>query len=623
MSIKIKINRISLKLIGVVALVTIIIIGIYSYFSLQNQKNALQKEFENHAAKISETIVKSTRLSMLENDRPQMLNIIKTIGEEPCIREIRVFNKEGVIIYSNDSTLIGTLVDKKAEGCYACHNADHPLEKLPIHKRTRIFSLNPDSSRILGIMTPIYNEPSCWNASCHVHPRTKKVLGVLDVTMCLKDVDKAQQEAERNLIIFAVVSVIMLSLIIGFFVRRIIGKPVSELLTATKEVSSGNLNYSIEKLSNDELGQLARAFNNMTKKLAQARMQLFQSDKMASLGRLAAGVAHEINNPLTGVLTYSSFLLKRTKDNPEFQEDLKVIVKETKRSREIVKSLLDFARQSVPKKSKADINKIIETSVNVVKNQLAIKKVNLEKDLANNLPSVTVDANQIQQVFINLIVNSADAIENEKGIIKIKTSLVRLAPKGVAQIKNAVCPKRHDLMDNEIKIEGMPTVKLKAVKDDKTVIINFDPIYGSHRHIISNNSLDLRDANILCPKCDVSLIDKDNVCPVCGSKIFKFEVPPYGFFEACTNFECNWERWKVLDDAGEKDYVKISIADNGKGIPQEDLTRIFEPFFSTKGQKGTGLGLAVIWGIIDNHDGTIAVKSEVGKGTEFIIRIPV
>ena len=618
-----KINKIGLKLIAVVSLAIIVIIAVYSYYSLQTQKQILLSEFESHSEKLSETIIKSTRLSMLENNRKQMRSMIETIAEEPCLKSIRVFNKQGKIIYSSDTTLIGKAVNKKAEGCYACHSAHRPLAKVSVHKRIRIFRLHPDSSRILGIMTPIYNEPSCWQASCHVHPKRQKVLGVLDITMCLKEVEKAQKQAERNLIVFAIVSILLLAAIIAFLVRKLIGKPVNELLEATKEVSSGNLNYSIKDLGEDELGQLARAFNNMTKKLAQARMQLFQSDKMASLGRLAAGVAHEINNPLTGVLTYSSFLLKRTKDYPDIQEDLKVIVKETKRSREIVKSLLDFARQSVPKKSKADINKIAETAIGVVKNQLAIKKVELQKELAENLPPVTVDANQIQQVFINLLVNAADAIDKDKGIVKIKTSLIRLAPKGVAQIKNAVCPKRHDLMDNEIKIEGMPTVKLKAKSGEKIAYINFDPVYGKHRHILNPPSAIIKDAEIACPKCDASLISQEKVCPVCGSKIFRFEVPPYGFFEACTNFECNWESWKALDDVGERDYIEIVVSDNGKGIPREDLNKIFEPFFSTKGQKGTGLGLSVIWGIIDNHDGTITVQSEVGKGTEFRIRIPV
>ena len=117
----------------------------------------------------------------------------------------------------------------------------------------------------------------------------------------------------------------------------------------------------------------------MTKKLAEARIQLFQSDKMASLGRLAAGVAHEINNPLTGILTYSSFLLKRFKHDDETAKDLEVIVRETKRSREIVKGLLDFARQSIPKKNESNINEIIDRAVAVVENQLILNKIKLIK----------------------------------------------------------------------------------------------------------------------------------------------------------------------------------------------------------------------------------------------------
>lgn len=198
----------------------------------------------------------------------------------------------------------------------------------------------------------------------------------------------------------------------------------------------------------------------MTKKLSEARLQLFQSDKMASLGRLAAGVAHEINNPLTGVLTYSSFLLKREK-NPELQEDLKVIVRETKRSREIVKSLLDFARQSVPKKNEANLNEIIEHAISVVENQLSIDHIKLIRHLDPNLPAITVDSNQMQQVIINLLVNAHDAIE-KNGSITITSSKLSLSPLGITHIKKAICPKRHDLIDNEVKIDGMSSIKIKA-----------------------------------------------------------------------------------------------------------------------------------------------------------------
>jgi signal transduction histidine kinase len=359
----------------------------------------------------------------------------------------------------------------------------------------------------------------------------------------------------------------------------------------------------------------------MTKNLAEARLQLFQSDKMASLGRLAAGVAHEINNPLTGVLTYSSFLLKRAKDNSEIQDDLRVIVRETKRSREIVKSLLDFARQSVPKKHRADINEIIKNSLSVVDNQLSIKHINLEKIIYDNLPQITVDKNQIQQVIINLLVNASDAIGDKRGTITISTALISLSPYGFAQIKNAVCSKRHDLIDNEVKIDGFPTIRVKAVSADNVGYINIDPVYGKHRNEYWIEIKKGKEVQMSCPKCNISLLENGELCPKCESHIYSFEVPPQGMFKGCTNPECNWEKWDAVDESGQKEFIEIKISDNGSGIPKEDLPRIFEPFYTTKGQKGTGLGLAVIWGIIDNHNGTINVESEVGKGTTFTIHL--
>ena len=270
----------------------------------------------------------------------------------------------------------------------------------------RIFRPDPDSPRQLGIINPIYNEPSCWTAACHMHPESQTVLGVLDVTMPLDKVDQNIRRSQVAIVVLAVSAIIILSVIIGFLVRWWIDRPVQDLLTATRQVAGGNLGYRVEVKREDELGMLARSFNSMTDNLAEARLQLFQSDKLASLGRLAAGVAHEINNPLTAVLTNSSYLLKRSQGQPEMRDDLQVIVSETIRCREIVKSLLDFARQTVPKKRKADINEIIHRAATVVENQLSMRQVELVMDLDDKLPNVTVDANQIQQVFINLMVNA-------------------------------------------------------------------------------------------------------------------------------------------------------------------------------------------------------------------------
>ena len=616
-------TKIGLKIILAVAIITAIIIGIFSYFSINAQSDALLSQAETQANKLSETIKHSTHISMLQNKRDEIHAIINTVAQESSIKEIRVFNKEGKIMFSSNDYLIGKMVDKHTESCYACHTADEPLEKLSINERTRIYKVDPDSSRILAVINPIYNQTSCYKAACHAHPKTQIVLGVLDIKVSLKDVDQQIADSEYRLILFAIIAIIALSIFIGFFVRQWIGKPVNDLVKATNQVSSGNLNYTIRDLGDDELGLLAKSFNNMTKKLTEARMQLFQSDKMASLGRLAAGVAHEINNPLTGVLTYSSFLLKRTKDNPELNEDINVIVRETMRSREIVKSLLDFARQSVPKKREASVNEILKNSIEVVNNQLTLKRIKLVEHLDNSLPKATIDSNQIQQVFINLLVNAADAINDKGGNIFIDTTLISLSPYGFAQIKTAVCPKRHDLMDNEVKINGMPTIKVKVISNGNEGYINLDPVYGKNRHLFGIEIKNKKNIFISCSKCNISLIKEGFNCQSCGSPVFIFEVPPHGIIEGCTNPECNWQKWEAMDSSGHKDYIEIKITDTGEGIANEDLPRIFEPFYSTKGQKGTGLGLAVIWGIIDNHNGTINVESKIGKGTTFTIHLPI
>jgi two-component system, NtrC family, sensor kinase len=615
-------TKIGLKLIVAVGIITIIIIGLFSYLTIGAQSDALLSQAGIYANKLSEAIKNSTHTSMLENKKEEIRAIINTVSHEPSIVEIRILNKEGVVTFSSRANLIGKMVDKRAESCYACHTENQPLQKLSMKDRMRIYKISPDSSRILAVINPIYNRPSCYQADCHAHTKDQTVLGVLDIKMDLNDVDQQIEDSKFRLIIFAVISILALSFFIAYFVRKWIGEPVSELVKATKQVSSGNLNYIIDNPGKDELGILAKSFNNMTKNLAETKLQLFQADKMASLGRLAAGVAHEINNPLTGVLTYSSFLLKRTKDDPEMQESLGVIVRETIRSREIVKSLLDFSRQSAPKKHSADINKILKSAIEVVASQLLLKRIELDVRFDTSLPEITIDANQIQQVIINLLVNAADAIGDNGGKISIDPSLISLSPHGLAQTKAAVCPKGHDLMDSELRIYGLPTVKIKVVSNGNVGIINLDPVYGKHRHQYGIEIENGKDLQVSCPQCNISLIEENVNCPKCGSSVCGFQVLSHGMFEGCTNPECTWQRWQAMDDAGRKDYIEVKITDTGQGIPREDLSRIFEPFYTTKGQHGNGLGLAVTWGIIDSHDGTINVESELGRGTIFIIHLP-
>lgn len=417
-------TRISHKLIAAVGGVATVIIGVFAYLILKSYDEHVISDIEEHAHQLSETVISSTRYDMLLNRRESLHQIINTIGRQEGIEKVRIFNKEGHIIFSTDTLDIGGFVDKQAEACYACHSADQPLESLPIENRTRIFE-EADEERVLGIISPIYNEPGCSEGTCHAHSPDQKVLGVLDITMPLAEADAEQRANRRRLVILTILVIVVISAIIYWLAGRMVLRPVGRIFEATKKVASGDLSHSIPVEQSDEIGRLAESFNEMTKNLAEARSQLFQTDKLASVGRLAAGVAHEINNPLTGVLTYSSFLLNRAGDNPELRDDLEVIVRETKRCRNIVKGLLDFSRQSVPEKRLVQPNEIILRAADIVQNQLSIQRARFELSLHENLPQILADVNQLEQVLVNLFVNAGDAMDESGGVITVKSSRVK------------------------------------------------------------------------------------------------------------------------------------------------------------------------------------------------------
>lgn len=617
------IRSVGYKLILAVGIAIAIVISAFSFLNLQTREKMMINEMRRHTIQLSETVKNATMFSMLYNHREHISHTIMETGKADCIREVRIFNKAGVIKFAADSSQIGSLLDKRAEACFACHAENEPIHKLPQKERTRIFRLYPDSTRRLGVITPIYNQTSCWNADCHAHSKDEKVLGVLDITMCLKQFDQQMVQARWQMAAFALVAILLSSLIIWLIVRRFVDKPVSELVEATKTVASGNLNYRIENPGKDELGALAESFNNMTQKLSEARLQLFQSDKMASMGRLAAGVAHEINNPLTGILTYSSYLLKEYKNNRELSADLEVIVRETKRSREIVKGLLDFARQSVPKKNVVHVREAIEKALEIIDNQLSIQQIKLDLKFASNLPAIRADSNQLQQVIINLVENATYAVERG-GKIRIETALISQEAFGFTQIKNAACPQHHALIDPKVKIDGYPGIKVLAAYGEEEGLIYLNPVYGKnkeHRYLLGVPEGD--EAQMFCPECRQSLLLPDKLCPKCHAHIYQIIVDSEGRMEGCTRKGCDWQEWKSKDAEGRRDFVRIVVEDNGSGISQENLENIFDPFFTTKGQKGTGLGLAVIWGIVDNHDGRISVESTLGEGTRFSVYLPV
>ncbi len=614
----------TLAILGV-ALVTALVISLMSGVIINAHQGALIAQLTRGADQLSETIASSMYYDMLANQRDAVHRQIVTIGHQEGIEKVRLFNKVGTVMFSTDEAEIGRALDKNAEACYACHAAGRPLERLPMHARARVYRAT-DGHRVLGMIRPIHNERSCWNAACHAHSRSEVVLGVLDVNLSLANADRQIAHDRSQLILLAVLAIAASSLLLWWLSGKLILRPVRALIAGTRRVAAGDLSTTIPATAGHELGDLARAFNDMTKRLSEAQRQLAQSDKLASVGRLAAGVAHEINNPLTGVLTYASFLLKRSEGNTEASADLEVIVRETKRCREIVRGLLDFARQTPPHRQLTDLRDVVKRATTIVMNQLTLARVNIGLELDPDLPPVPIDANQIQQVMVNLVLNAADAIAgndaSQGGSISVRTSAIDVMPRGNALIRAAACPKGCDLLDKSVRLSGVPTIRVLRRTGDREVVFHLDPLYGRANHRAAEPCEEGVIGTHMCPTCRAKLEVPDRRCDECGAPLFAVQVAGLGQVEWCTRKGCHGGHWAAMDARGPRPFAQIEVSDTGRGITPEEMDRIFEPFFSTKGTRGTGLGLAVTWGIIEGHGGAITVQSEPGQGTRFTVRLP-
>ncbi len=304
--------------------------------------------------------------------------------------------------------------------------------------------------------------------------------------------------------VWVALGLLVLSALLGVVWAQRITRPMEVLSAAARSVGQGGFKLRLDVTSRDELGTLAGSFNTMAAELndreealESAQSALVHSEKMSAFGQLGAGIAHEVKNPLAGILGYAQLSKRKVEKDSSVYKNLSVIEKETRRCKEIIENLMKFARQEDVKKQLTDVNEVIEETITIVDHQLSVNRVKIFRELGEGLPVIFADGNQIKQVLINFIINAQQAMDGEPGEVRVSSGLLA---------------------------------------------------------------------------------------------------------------------------SGE---VEIRVADNGPGMTEEVKAKVFEPFFTTKpAGKGTGLGLAVTFGIIRDHQGTVAIESEPGKGATFIISLP-
>jgi two-component system NtrC family sensor kinase len=436
-----RIHSLSAKL-NVLLLVTMVVIfALLGYANVRLHRQHLEEAALLSAERVSDVIKRSTTDYMLRNDREGLYRTIHTIADQPGMSKVRIFDKEGRISYSSDPGELNHIVDKRGEACYGCHAQSQPLSRLNRPDRFRIFR-NGGGQRVLGIITPIENQPACSNAACHAHPVEQQILGVLDTDISLAKADVQLAESTRRMIVYTAVALMLIAVLSWFSIWRVVAVPLKALEKGTHVLTAGDLGYQINLQSRDEIGDLAESFNRMssqlqgehkeneawtrtleqrveqkTRELKRAHEHALHTEKMASIGKMAAVLAHEINNPLSGILTYAKLLRKWMERDgngqdrrQEICDSLDLIASESRRCGDLVKNLLAFSRTTPMNLQDTDLNRVIEQSLRLVQHQLDLAAIHVEEKPDPELRQVRCDGAQIEQVLLALIMNAIDAM---------------------------------------------------------------------------------------------------------------------------------------------------------------------------------------------------------------------
>ncbi len=439
------------------------------------------------------------------NEALPTLTIAVTIaGQESTSVAAAVVRLDQLLKLTRRSSVFETFLTN-SEGAVLAHNdvsivASHAgLGWIPIDARDKLGVLLKNQSTAITLEYDILNGESVvsgfarsQNGSLVAGAQVPKSAAYLTARELLDD------------LVWVALALLVLAAIIGIFWAQALTRPIESLSKAVKVVGQGNFDIQLNVTSRDEIGALADSFNHMTTELHDradaldvAQSALVQSEKMAAFGQLGAGIAHEVKNPLAGILGYAQLSKRKVDKESPVYNNLVVIEKETKRCKDIIDNLMKFARQEDANKRPTDVNMVIEDAITIVDHQLSVNQIRVFKELAVDLPYINADANQIQQVLMNFLINAQQAMDGKPGEVRVSSRLL-----------------------------------------------------ASGR-------------------------------------------------------------------------IEIGVADDGPGMSEEVKDKVFEPFFTTKpAGKGTGLGLSVTFGIIRDHQGTVAIESEPGQGAAFIISLP-
>ncbi len=407
---------------------------------------------------ISSIVEGALYYSMLENDKGTLQRTLDIISTMSGIDEVNMYNDQDILAFSSVSKELDNVGNPN---CRDCHTDPASMFSYK-EKAYLVVDNNPEcgiqqnmsGSRHLLIRKSILNEPSCYTAACHAHPETVEVLGSLLLTMPMEDLDAFAEESSANFLVLATLITLLLVTFLILFTWKRIKNPLNAIIEASEAVSRGNNNIRLDikpELLND-MRMVSQAFNNMldnidvatkelqiwsqqleykvqkkSEELADTQNELIHVERIASLGKLSSSVAHEINNPLSGILIYNKLIYKQLNNSEFFHpkkesilKNLKLIESETKRCGDIVKGLLDFSRKDQDDFEPVHLHKLLGETFDLMSHSIKMADIKFTTDFRAESDLIFCSPNQVKQAFVALLVNATESIL-EQGEIKLET----------------------------------------------------------------------------------------------------------------------------------------------------------------------------------------------------------
>lgn len=431
---------ISTRISILLGLIILVIMGVFSAVSLMKQQRDSVDALSRSTLLLSQTTEKILRLSMLKNRCDDISAAIKDIVGNEGIRSVRILNHEGIIKFSSRRSELEQHISRTNRLCTNCHAGGDSISIQPISSFYN-YHLNQQTGIIYSSL-PIYNAPGCYNGDCHattsdeaaahsgrsgavqaihpVHDSSETILGFIEIEVSAKKIMADISRSRMQLIFLSTMIALAASAIAYFSISFLVGKPVKRLVDGTRRVAKGDFSQQIPS-GRAELGVLADSFNHMQRQLLSTQSQLIESEKLASVGKIADEIANDINNPLTGVIIFSESLIGQPEIGESDKADCQTILQEALKIRESVRNILSLARKEKPNFLPVDIGSLLDQAISIVRKLSNFRNIRIVTAMPKVFQKVSADPGLLEQVFLNLLLITSDNMQ-AGGVLNLSTT---------------------------------------------------------------------------------------------------------------------------------------------------------------------------------------------------------